>query len=118
MKKILFTGGGSAGHVVPNLPLIEALKNETDVCYMGTDGIEKRLISEWKIPYFEIACPKLVRGMSLTNLKRNLRIPFEFHRAKKQALEGLKAFQPDLVFSKGGYVALPVIAAAKKLKIP
>lgn len=120
MKKVLFTGGGSAGHVVPNIALIEELLSDgdIDVCYMGTNGIEKRLISEWKIPYFEIVCPKLVRGTSLTNLKRNLRIPFEFHRAKKQALEGLKAFQPDLVFSKGGYVALPVISAARKLKIP
>ena len=120
MKKVLFTGGGSAGHVVPNIALIEELlsSGDVDVCYMGTDGIEKRLIAEWKIPYFEIACPKFVRGMSLTNVKRNLRIPLEFYRAKKQALEGLKTFQPDLVFSKGGYVALPVIAAARKLKIP
>ena len=120
MKKILFTGGGSAGHVIPNIALIEEILSigDIDVCYMGTNGIEKRLISEWKIPYFEITCPKLVRGMSLTNLKRNLRIPLEFHRAKKQALEGLKTFQPDLVFSKGGYVALPVISAARKLKIP
>ncbi len=120
MKKVLFTGGGSAGHVVPNLALIEDLliHGDVDVCYMGTDGIEKKLVSEQKIPYFEISCPKLVRGTSLTSLKRNLKIPSEFLRAKKQAIEGLKAFQPDLVFSKGGYVALPVIAAAKKLKIP
>lgn len=120
MKKVLFTGGGSAGHVVPNIALIEELlsSGDVDVCYMGTNGIEKRLISEWKIPYFEITCPKLIRGMSLTNLKRNLRIPLEFYRAKKQALDGLKTFQPDLVFSKGGYVALPVISAARKLKIP
>ena len=120
MKKVLFTGGGSAGHVVPNLALIEELLafGDVDVCYMGTDGIEKKLVAEQKIPYFEISCPKFVRGMSLTNLKRNLKIPLEFFRAKKQAIQGLKACQPDLVFSKGGYVALPVIAAAKKLKIP
>ena len=120
MKKILFTGGGSAGHVVPNLALMEELLafGDVDVCYMGTDGIEKKLIAEQKIPYYEISCPKFVRGMSLTNLKRNLKIPLEFFRAKKQAIQGLKACQPDLVFSKGGYVALPVIAAAKKLKIP
>lgn len=120
MKKILFTGGGSAGHVVPNIALMEELLSDgdIDVCYMGTDGIEKRLIAEWKIPFFEITCPKFARGMSLTNIKNNLKIPLAFHRAKKQALEGLKTFQPDLVFSKGGYVSLPVIAAARTLKIP
>ena len=120
MKKILFTGGGSAGHVIPNLALIEEIlsKGEADVCYMGTGGIEKKLVAEWHIPYYQIDCPKLVRGKSFSAFKRNLHIPAEFLRAKKQALEGLQAFRPDLVFSKGGYVALPVIAAAKKLKIP
>lgn len=120
MQKILFTGGGSAGHVIPNIALMEELLSEgnTDVCYIGTGGIEKRLVSEWKIPFFEIECPKLVRGGGWSGVKRNLKIPLEFHRAVKKAKEGLLAFQPDVVFSKGGYVALPVIAAAKKLKIP
>ena len=120
MKKILFTGGGSAGHVVPNLALIEDLlkRGDVDVCYMGTNGIEKRLVSAYKIPFYEISCPKLVRGMSLTSIKNNIKIPFAFLRARKQAIEGVKLFHPDLVFSKGGYVSLPVIAAAKKLKIP
>ncbi len=120
MKRILFTGGGSAGHVIPNIALIEELLSEgdTDVCYMGTGGIEKRLIAEWKIPYYEIECPKLIRGGGWENFKRNLHIPMEFWKARKQALEGLKTLQPDLVFSKGGYVSLPVISAAKKLHIP
>ena len=120
MKKILFTGGGSAGHVIPNLALIEEIlsKGEADVCYMGTGGIEKQLVTEWHIPYYQIECPKLIREKSFSAFKRNLHIPAEFLHAKKQALEGLKTFRPDLVFSKGGYVALPVIAAAKKLKIP
>ncbi len=119
MKKVLFTGGGSAGHVVPNLALIEELFSlGIDVSYMGTEGIEKELVSTWKIPYFEIACPKLVRGMSLTSVKNNLKIPFSFLRAVRQAAEGLKRIRPDLVFSKGGYVALPVVFAARRLKIP
>lgn len=120
MKKILFTGGGSAGHVLPNLAIIQELrqKGEIDVCYMGTDGIEKELISKHKIPFIAITCPKFVRGMSLSSLKRNLKIPFAFRRAQRQAAEGLKRFQPDLVFSKGGYVALPVVFAAHKLGIP
>ena len=120
MKKILFTGGGSAGHVVPNIALIEELLSEgkTDVCYMGTDGIEKGIVTEWKIPYYTISCPKLTRGGGFAAFKKNLRIPIELHRAIKSAEEGLKKYKPDLVFSKGGYVALPVILAARKLKIP
>ena len=119
MKKILFTGGGSAGHVMPNIALMEEILSDgrADVCYMGTDGIEKRLIEEWNIPFYQIDCPKLYRG-GVQNWKKNFKIPVAFHRAQKQAEEGLRIFQPDAVFSKGGYVALPVIFAASKLKIP
>lgn len=120
MKKILFTGGGSAGHVIPNLALIEDLLSGgiADVCYMGTDGIEKNIVTERKIPYYSIVCPKLVRGISFSALKNNLKIPTAFKKAVKSAEEGLRVIQPDLVFSKGGYVALPVIYASRKLKIP
>lgn len=120
MKTILFTGGGSAGHVIPNLALIEEIlaQNIAKVCYMGTDGIEKRLLASYDLPYYQIECPKLVRGGGFGGLKRNLRIPFAFSRAKKHALALLKDVKPDLVFSKGGYVALPVLFAAHKLGIP
>ena len=120
LKKILFTGGGSAGHVIPNIALINDLraKGSADVCYMGSGGIEKSIVTTQKIPYFEIACPKLVRGFSFRAFKNNLRIPFAFRRAVKQAEKGLRTFQPSAVFSKGGYVALPVVFAARKLGIP
>lgn len=120
MKKILFTGGGSAGHVIPNVALIEELLSEggVDVCYMGTDGIEKSIMAEWKIPFYTISCPKLIRGGGFAGFKKNLRIPTDLRRAIKEAETGLKTYQPDLVFSKGGYVSLPVILAARKLKIP
>ncbi len=120
MKKILFTGGGSAGHVIPNIALMEDIlaKGDVDVCYMGTAGIEKSILSAWKIPYYTISCPKLVRGGGLAAWKNNLRIPLAFRRAVKEAEVGLKLFQPDVVFSKGGFVSLPVVFAAKKLKIP
>lgn len=120
MKKLLFTGGGSAGHVIPNLALIEEVLSDgfAEVCYMGTDGIEKDLVQEWGIPFYTIHCPKLVREKSFHALKRNLHIPTELHQAKKQAMEGLLQLKPDAVFSKGGYVALPVVWAAKKLHIP
>ncbi len=120
MKKILFTGGGSAGHVLPNVALIEELhaRGDVEACYMGTQGIERDLIAPLKIPYYTLSCPKLIRGGGLNALKNNLKIPFAFHRAVKQAEEGLRILKPDLVFSKGGYVALPVVFAAKRLKIP
>lgn len=119
MKKILFTGGGSAGHVVPNLALIETLlkTGEADVYYMGTAGVERELIARYKIPFYQIECPKLVRG-GLRAIKRNFTIPFRLQKAKRQALEGLRQIQPNLVFSKGGYVSLPVVNAAYKLGIP
>ena len=108
MKKILFTGGGSAGHVVPNIAVIEQLLSEgkTDICYIGGSGIEKKLIAECKIPYFEIYAPKLVRGGGFDGFKRNLKIPVAFWRAVKSAKDGLKRMQPNAVFSKGGYIAL------------
>ncbi len=120
MKKVLFTGGGSAGHVLPNIALMEELLStgEADVMYMGTDGIEKKLIGELKIPFYSLECPKLIRGGGLRGLKRNLAIPIRLRQATKQATIGLREMQPDLVFSKGGYVALPVVKAANKLGIP
>ena len=120
MKKILFTGGGSAGHVIPNIALMEELLStgEADVCYMGTDGIEKSIVGERKIPYYTLRCPKLVRGGGWKGLQNNVKIPFAFIKAMQQAEQGLKTFAPDVVFSKGGYVALPVVFAARKLKIP
>ena len=120
MRKILFTGGGSAGHVLPNIALIEDLlaRGETDVCYIGTNGLEKRLISERKIPYYAIHCPKLVRGGGFAGFCNNIKIPFALRRAVQEARRGLEIFRPDIVFSKGGYVALPVVLAARQLKIP
>lgn len=120
MKKILFTGGGSAGHVIPNVAIFEELlqNGEADVGYIGADGIEKSIIAPYKIPYMQIRCPKLIRGGGFSAWKRNLAIPFAFSRAVKEAKAHLLASQPDLVFSKGGYVALPVVFAAHSLGIP
>ncbi|MBQ9730241.1 MAG: UDP-N-acetylglucosamine--N-acetylmuramyl-(pentapeptide) pyrophosphoryl-undecaprenol N-acetylglucosamine transferase [Clostridia bacterium] len=119
MHKILFTGGGSAGHVVPSVALInELLKTgKADLFYMGTDGIEKRIISDLHLPYYEIHCPKLIRG-GLLSLAKNLSVPIAYRKAKAEAKAGLEKIKPDLVFSKGGYVALPVVAAAHDLGIP
>ncbi|MBQ4270047.1 MAG: UDP-N-acetylglucosamine--N-acetylmuramyl-(pentapeptide) pyrophosphoryl-undecaprenol N-acetylglucosamine transferase [Clostridia bacterium] len=120
MKKIAFTGGGSAGHVVPNLALMEEIlkSGRADVCYFGTDGIEKSLVAAQGAPYFSFACPKLIRGKSWRAFQNNAKIPFRFWKSVKAAELGLKEFSPDVVFSKGGYVALPVVTAAARLGIP
>ena len=117
---IVFTGGGSAGHVVPNLALIDELQkfHGIEICYFGSEGKEKELVQALDIPYREINCPKLIRGKTIQNLFKNLCIPFRLSRAIRQAKKQLKIVQPRVVFSKGGYVALPVVLAAKKLKIP
>lgn len=114
MKYILFCGGGSAGHVVPNLAVMNELKYSYKLAYMGTGGIEKRLISEAGYPFFQVDCPKLVRAFTAENFK----IPFRLRAAEKQALSVLEKEKPDLVFSKGGFAAYPAIWAAHKLNIP
>ncbi len=120
MQKILFTGGGSAGHVIPNVALIQELQKtgEFDLCYFGTNGIEKGLIEPLKIPYFTFTAPKLKRGLSLDAIKNNLAIPHRFLQAISVAKKKLQEIRPDVVFSKGGYVALPVVHAAARLGIP
>ena len=113
MKTIVFTGGGTLGHVMPNLYLAEELKKEYECYYIGGKGIEKEKIQNL-MPYHEISTIKLVRGKIL----RNLKIPYVLIKAITQAKAELKKIKPDVVFSKGGYVALPVCFAAKMLKIP
>lgn len=112
MKKIVFTGGGSAGHVVPNLALIAECR--CDPYYIGTDAIEKKLVTEKKIPYYTIHCPKFDRGKKLGNLS----VPHKLCGAIREAKKGLATISPDLVFSKGGYVSLPVVLAAHSMHIP
>ena len=105
MKTILFTGGGSAGHVVPNLAIMNELRYSHRVIYMGTNGIERGLVE--KAGY-------AVRSLSL----KNLTIPFRLKKAVKAAREILEKEKPDLVFSKGGFVSYPAVAAAHKSGIP
>lgn len=114
MKHILFTGGGSAGHVVPNLALMNEIKYSHRVTYMGTGGIERELVEKAGYPFFVVDCPKLVRSFTLKNLK----IPFQLRAAKKNAKKILERERPDLVFSKGGYASYPAVWAAHKLNIP
>ena len=114
MKKILMTGGGSAGHVIPNLALLPKLKEHYEVSYAGTHAIEYSLLKDKGIAFYSFSAPKLVRG----SIRQNLTLPCRFFKSIRQAKQILKTVRPDLVFSKGGYVSLPVVLAAKKLNIP
>ncbi len=116
MKKIVLTGGGTAGHVTPNIALIERLKEENyEIEYIGSyDGIEKGLITKVGIPYHGISSGKLRRYFDLKNFSD----PFKVLKGYREAKALLKTIKPDIVFSKGGFVAVPVVMAAKKRKIP
>lgn len=112
MKRIVFTGGGTLGHVMPNLYLMEELKG-WDISYIGSNGIEKEKMQN-RVKYYEIPAVKFDRSKIFSNFK----IPFILVDAINKAKKILKQIQPDVLFSKGGYVSLPVCIAASKLKIP
>lgn len=114
--KIIMTGGGSAGHVTPNLALLPKLKNKGyEVLYIGSkDGIEKEIIKKANIPYFEISCGKLRRYFDIKNFSD----PFKVVKGIFDANKVLKKEKPDVVFSKGGFVAVPVVISAYLNKIP
>lgn len=116
MKKIVLTGGGTAGHVTPNIALIPALKAAGyEISYIGSyNGIEKKLIEALDIPYYGIATGKFRRYLDI----KNLTDPFRVLKGMSQAKKLIKQLKPDVVFSKGGYVAVPVVRAAGKCHIP
>lgn len=116
MKHIVLTGGGTAGHVTPNIALIPRLKElGYQISYIGSyDGIEKKLIEELGIPYYGISSGKLRRYFDLKNFSDPFSVLKGFHQARKL----LKELKPDVIFSKGGFVTVPVVIAAKKCRIP
>ena len=116
MKRIILTGGGTAGHVTPNMALIPVLKEKGyDIHYIGSyEGIEKKLIEEMGIDYHGIATGKFRRYLSA----KNLTDPFRVIKGLNEAKKLIKELKPDVVFSKGGFVAVPVVLAAKSNKVP
>lgn len=116
MKRIVLTGGGTAGHVTPNMALIPNLQEAGyDIQYIGSyDGIEKDLITGIDIPYHSISSGKLRRYFDV----KNFTDPFKVMKGYLQASKLLKQLKPDIVFSKGGFVSVPVVLAAKHRHIP
>lgn len=115
-KKIVMTGGGTAGHVTPNIALMPALQEANyEITYIGSyNGMEKELIEAQKIPYIGISSGKLRRYFDWKNFSD----PFKVLKGYGQAISTLKKIQPDIVFSKGGFVSVPVVLAAKHCHIP
>lgn len=114
--KIIMTGGGTAGHVTPNLALIPKLKEHGfEIKYIGSkDGIENEIITKNNIPFFGISCGKLRRYFDV----KNFTDPFKIVKGIAQALIILSKEKPDVIFSKGGFVAVPVVVAASIKNIP
>lgn len=98
MKKIILTGGGTAGHVTPNLALLPALREEDfEIHYIGSyNGIERRLIEAASIPYDGISSGKLRRYFDLKNFSDPLRVLKGYFEARKL----MKKYKPDIVFPK------------------
>jgi UDP-N-acetylglucosamine--N-acetylmuramyl-(pentapeptide) pyrophosphoryl-undecaprenol N-acetylglucosamine transferase len=117
LKRIVFTGGGSAGHVTPNIAIMEVfLKEGWEIHYIGTkDGIEKRLIEKIKgVKYHEINAGKLRRYKSIENLKD----PFRVIHGVGQSIAIINRIKPDVIFSKGGFVSVPVVMGAWVNRVP
>lgn len=116
MKKIILTGGGTAGHVTPNIALLPRLREAGfDITYIGSyNGIEKQLLKEQKIPYYGISSGKLRRYFDIKNFSD----PLKVIKGLGQSIRLMRKLKPDIVFSKGGFVSVPVILAARFCHIP
>ena len=119
MKKIILTGGGTAGHVTPNIALLPSLKKEGfEILYIGSkEYMEKNLIEHEGIPFAGVSTGKFRRYLSL----KNLTDPFKVVNGYFEARKIINDFKPDVIFSKGGFVSVPVVLAAttfRKKKVP
>lgn len=114
--KIVFTGGGTAGHVTPSVPLIQVLQNKgATIFYVGSkEGIERSLVAPLNIPYYSVTTGKLRRYWSW----QNLLTPFQLVLGIVQSFLLCRRLKPNIIFSKGGFVALPVVIGAWLNRIP
>src|SRR5690625_2062130 len=116
-KSILFTGGGTAGHVIVNLALIPYFHEQGwKISYIGfKDGIERELVGDIPyVDYYPISTGKLRRYMSIENFKD----PFKVLKGIADAARVIRKTKPQIIFSKGGFVSVPVVIAAKLKRVP
>lgn len=116
MKTIVMTGGGTAGHITPNIALIPRLKKlGFNIDYIGLKGgMEQKLIAEMGVPFYGISGGKLRRYMDIKNVTDAFKISAGFF----ESLKLIKMLRPDVVFSKGGFVSTPVVWAASSCGVP
>lgn len=116
MSCIVLTGGGTAGHVMPNIAMLPQLHaTGWRIHYVGSyEGIERQLIRAENIPYYPIKSGKLRRYVDI----KNVTDPFRIVQGIFQAIVLLRKIQPDVVFSKGGFVSVPVVLAAWLHRVP
>lgn len=116
MRKIVLTGGGTAGHVNPNIALIPFLKEKGyHISYIGSkDGIEKKLIEPFNIDYYEISTGKLRRYLDFKNITDSFRVI----KGVGDAISVIKKIKPNIIFSKGGFVSVPVVIGGYFNKVP
>ena len=105
MKSIVLCGGGTAGHIMPNIALLPYLKKHFDkIYYIGTNGMEKDIVKQYGIEFFEIDTPKFNRKLSI----KTLSIPFKLLKSISACKKILKKLNPSVIFSKGGYAPQPL----------
>ncbi|MEG2002500.1 MAG: UDP-N-acetylglucosamine--N-acetylmuramyl-(pentapeptide) pyrophosphoryl-undecaprenol N-acetylglucosamine transferase [Clostridia bacterium] len=114
--RIALTGGGTGGHIYPNIALLPKLREHFEqILYIGENGgMEQDIAKNNGVEFCGIDCAKLRRSFT----PKNLLIPFKLIKSVNETKKILINFKPDVIFSKGGYVSLPVCIAAHKLKIP
>ncbi|MDR1688670.1 MAG: undecaprenyldiphospho-muramoylpentapeptide beta-N-acetylglucosaminyltransferase [Clostridiales bacterium] len=115
MKKIILTGGGTAGHVTPCIALIPKLIEEGfEIEYIGSfGGIERKMIEDLNIKYYPVSTGKFRRYLSAANIADG----FKVIKGVADSFFALKKAKPDIIFSKGGFVGVPVVIAGKMLGI-
>lgn len=116
MIRVVFTGGGTAGHVNPNIALIEVLEKQgCEIAYIGSkDGIEHQMITARNIPYYSVRSGKLRRYFSWQNFIDPINLLIGIF----QSFWSIRRLKPNVVFSKGGFVALPVVVGAWLNRVP
>lgn len=116
-KSIILTGGGTAGHIMPNLALLPALQKEFDkIYYLGSNNsMEQKILHDYNyVEFISIPTTKLVRKFTL----KNLGIPFKLINSICKTKKIIKKISPDVIFCKGGFVSVPVAIAGKLCKVP